>query len=510
MKLPSIVAGINIRNYLFIKDSSPHRVLDSLLILNFSSCTNPYAFIKNYLAIPADILTKYKDRINLLSGRYSFITTLIYQIIFNLESSNSNQKSVMNNSSKVKEEERGKDEVALIEEIFLDSLNRTIHTCLANFKQESLRLSIEDFNVIASVLLKPNLEVKKKRKEKEFVEAEAEAEAETEAEDDEQTVKFELPLTQVTDGVFRLLRLKVVKTFFVDEIDFRVSLQVDEPIIMKLLGDWLNENILRILWNNFSDKFALFPESIRGFFVERLFIHYLKLLGNDNQMSVSDLPFFKNLNIPAWFYDFKLMVNELFAHNTAALDLSFIQNYKKHINCLLIPSNFAGPDGILFLNNGDKYLFILFGAKFSSNDTISDDEMKKNEFTTKFSNLFQNNKTNTIRRKFMQWNKNFNKDNIYFLSIRLEVGEQDSKSKTIFTKVTDKEFSIKLNRDAFVNMFNIKRTKDIYKKLKLLFNKDSPEESRLDGKEADQRKDELSSIDKETQNSNKRKRYDAA
>ena len=81
LQIGNFVSGINIDYFQIYKKSSSGVLSKSLFILNFPNCTDPFKFISDKLAIEPKVLEKFKTKIELLKGRYRYVTSLILRII---------------------------------------------------------------------------------------------------------------------------------------------------------------------------------------------------------------------------------------------------------------------------------------------------------------------------------------------------------------------------------------------------------------------------------------------
>ena len=192
--------------------------------------------------------------------------------------------------------------------------------------------------------------------------------------------------------------------------------------------------------------------SIKGSYFERISLLHFFDIGKLN-LKLIDLPFIKNAKRPQWFdnyQDLVFKVEKFEDFSKIPEDSAYLQHLNPHI--LISPSNFAGPDGILFLEQSDKKLLILFGIKYTSNSITSSVSLS-NEFATNIYGL--NNK---------------------ILRILLEF--EDSIKNVSTCQFDDDIFTITLTSNDIIDLFYITNNPDdkmFASRFKTIINPESPE-----------------------------------
>ena len=170
--------------------------------------------------------------------------------------------------------------------------------------------------------------------------------------------------------------------------------------------------------------------SIKGTYFERILLLHFFDIGKQKPKLI-DLPFIAKAERPKWFDDYNdlLFIVDKFEdyYSTIKADKAYFQH--PTANLLISPSNFAGPDGILFLEQDEKKLLILFGMKYTSN-SITNSVSSKNDFAT-----------------------NIDCPNIDILRILLEFEDKNINSSTC--QSDDHLFTITLATNDILNLFNI-------------------------------------------------------
>ena len=264
-----------------------------------------------------------------------------------------------------------------------------------------------------------------------------------------QPEQIKLKLTSLTRNSFNLLTLRCSPEIYCSQTNPEVFYCLDEPYTKKILFQYFDKQcVCRKFLSYFSNK----QMNIKGSYFERIcLLHFIDI--GKLKLKLTELPFIKKAQCSSklsGFQDLIFTIDKFQDYSTITEDNSYFE--KPTPNTLVSPSNFAGPDGILFLQQEKMKLFILFGMKYSSNSITS-------------SVSFDNDIATSINCK-----------DIPIIRILLEYEDNPKNSSNCHSE--DNIITITLKTSDIIDLFNLTNNKDdsvFASNLKALINYNNPQ-----------------------------------